>query len=263
MIDIKDFPEGTKLNILFTAPITDYYGNKIPSNYACANMFGYSNNFNIPNTSALETPLFINEIDFSEVEFLNYRNIIGYYPNLPDDLVLNLPKIKELKFSQFDDTNLKTITLNCGEDFEIIDGRPKGESYSNKTIFTLNSNSNNIKKITQLEFGYLNEFHINCNCENLTTTPYISIYSNSTYLTYHSGFPNVKYSKNDNYYYYYLPNLTRESYLSIFNNLYDFTGNNETPTSSQGKLKFNSNIANVCTQEDINIAINKGWTITY
>ena len=97
----------------------------------------------------------------------------------------------------------------------------------------------------------------------MTTTPYISIYSNNNNLTYHSGFPKVKYSKNDNYYYYYLPKLTRESYLSIFNNLYDFTGNGETPTSSQGKLKFNSNIANVCTQEDINIAINKGWTITY
>lgn len=57
------------------------------------------------------------------------------------------------------------------------------------------------------------------------------------------------------------PNLTIPSCINVLNGLYDFTGNGETPTSSQGKLKVHQNfLDNVGNQ--ISIATKKGWTIT-
>lgn len=59
---------------------------------------------------------------------------------------------------------------------------------------------------------------------------------------------------------YPLTNLTRESYLNIFNNLFDLTSINVQP---QKVYLRKADITNeVITQEDLNIAINKGWTIT-
>lgn len=57
------------------------------------------------------------------------------------------------------------------------------------------------------------------------------------------------------------PNLTIPSCINVLNGLYDFTGNGETPTSSQGKLKVHQNfLDNVGDQ--ISIATKKGWQIT-
>ena len=57
------------------------------------------------------------------------------------------------------------------------------------------------------------------------------------------------------------PNLTYQSCINILNGLYDFTGNGETPNSSQGNLKVHSNFLTTVGDE-ISIGINKGWTIT-
>ena len=58
-----------------------------------------------------------------------------------------------------------------------------------------------------------------------------------------------------------LPNLSYESCINILNGLYDFVGNGETPTSSQGKLKVHQNFLDLVGDE-ISIGTNKGWTIT-
>ena len=58
-----------------------------------------------------------------------------------------------------------------------------------------------------------------------------------------------------------LPNLTYQSCINILNGLYDFTGNGETPTSSQGQIKVHSNFLTTVGDE-ISIGTNKGWTIT-
>lgn len=57
------------------------------------------------------------------------------------------------------------------------------------------------------------------------------------------------------------PNLSYESCINVLNGLYDFVGNGETPSSSQGKLKVHQNFLNLVGNE-ISIATNKGWTIT-
>lgn len=56
--------------------------------------------------------------------------------------------------------------------------------------------------------------------------------------------------------------ITVESLLSILNGLYDFTGNGETPTSSQGKLTLGSTNLAKLTDEQKAIATDKGWTLS-
>lgn len=80
-------------------------------------------------------------------------------------------------------------------------------------------------------------------------------------LTYFGGFKNQKVSCDSNYFLPKCPNLTRESCLAIVNNLYDFTGNGKTPTTNEGKLKVHANFL-TALGDDINIALNKGWTVT-
>ena len=58
-----------------------------------------------------------------------------------------------------------------------------------------------------------------------------------------------------------LPNLTYESCINILNGLYDFTGNGETPSSDQGKLKVAQSFIDKVGDE-ISIGVNKGWQIT-
>lgn len=85
-------------------------------------------------------------------------------------------------------------------------------------------------------------------------------YSDLPNFTYFGGFRNQKLSIDYNTFLAKLPNLTRESCLAIVNNLYDFTGNGETPASNQGKLRVaQSFIDNL--GDDISIPINKGWTL--
>ena len=259
MIDIKDFPEGTKISVVYTAPITDYYGNQLPTRYTSSNMFNSSGYFNVNGTTSLSHPFYIDEIDFSNVEDFSYKNIIGDYPLMKEDLVLNLPKIKTLRFGNLQ-SKFNTVTLNLGDDLETIQDAPIN-SGTKKPILTINSTSKKITSITQLDAADFSEMRINCDCENLGSNLYVSMYSNNTTLTYHSGFPNCKTSSDGNYYYTKLPNLTYESCISILNNLYDFTGNGVTPTSSQGKLKVHANFLTTVGDE-LSIGTNKGWIIT-
>lgn len=259
-LDIKDFPIGTKLNTIYTAPITEYYNEKLPIIYTCCNQFNVSN---IPNYNSNGIVFFNDKIDMSEVEVLRMSCEIGYYPtSSTNDIIWNLPSIKELTFANFDyqyneDIN---VILNLGDNFEKINEVPI-KNWA--TLLTINSNSKNIKSLNRIEVDKLKSCTFNCDCSKLEQSPYSSMYSNSTNLTYHSGFPNVKQSQNNDYYYVKCPNLTRESYLSIFNNLYDFVGNSETPTYEQGKLKISTNAQSICTEEDFNIPTSKGWVISF
>lgn len=99
------------------------------------------------------------------------------------------------------------------------------------------------------------------NANSLTSCNYFFGYSKITSLTYFGGFIGLKINWSDNYGLANAPNLTYESCISILNNLYDFTGNGETPTSSQGKLKVNANFLTLVGDE-LSIGTNKGWTIT-
>lgn len=85
--------------------------------------------------------------------------------------------------------------------------------------------------------------------------------SDITTLTQLGGFKNLKIKWNDGNGLNRLPNLTYQSCINILNELYDFTGNGETPTSSQAQLKVHQNFLDLVGDE-ISIGTNKGWTIT-
>lgn len=89
----------------------------------------------------------------------------------------------------------------------------------------------------------------------------LTSYSDNTILTKLGGFLNAKMSWDNAYGLAKLPNLTYESCINVLNGLYDFTGNGQTPTSSQGKLKVHKNFLTLVGDE-ISIGTNKGWTIT-
>lgn len=80
-------------------------------------------------------------------------------------------------------------------------------------------------------------------------------------LTYFGGYIGRKASIDNNYQFVHMPNLSYESCKSILENLYDFTGNGETPTSSQGNLKVHPNFLTTIGDE-ISIGTSKGWNIS-
>ena len=84
---------------------------------------------------------------------------------------------------------------------------------------------------------------------------------NFSKLTYFGGWIGRKYNVNKDRILNKMPNLTYESCISILNNLYDFTGNGETPDSNQGQLKVHQNFLDAVGNE-ISIGTNKGWQIT-
>lgn len=59
----------------------------------------------------------------------------------------------------------------------------------------------------------------------------------------------------------YSTKLTVESLLSVLNGLYDFTGNGETPTSTQGRLTLGTTNLAKLTDEQKAIATGKGWVL--
>lgn len=96
---------------------------------------------------------------------------------------------------------------------------------------------------------------------NYTQSAIFWAYGDFSKLTYFGGWIGRKYNVTQDYILKKMPNLTYESCISILNNLYDFTGNGETPSSDQGKLKVHQNFLDK-VGEEISIATNKGWTIT-
>jgi surface protein len=87
-------------------------------------------------------------------------------------------------------------------------------------------------------------------------------YSNIKNLVDFGGFINLKSSWNGSYCVDKLTALSHQSLINILNGLYDFTGNGETPTSSQGKIKFGSTHLAKLSDDEKAIATNKGWTLS-
>ena len=85
-------------------------------------------------------------------------------------------------------------------------------------------------------------------------------YGNMTNLKDFGGLIGLK-SSLTNYGFEKCPNLTYESCINILNGLYDFTGNGQTPTSSQGKLKVHANFL-TAVGDEIEIATSRGWVIS-
>lgn len=79
-------------------------------------------------------------------------------------------------------------------------------------------------------------------------------------LTDLGGFANLKIDWNDDGGLNKLPNLTYDSIMNVINNLYDFRANGDAETVRT--LKIHSNTMALLSDEDKQIAINKGWALT-
>lgn len=86
-------------------------------------------------------------------------------------------------------------------------------------------------------------------------------YGNYSKLTYFGGWIGRKYNVDRDNILKKMPNLTYESCIGILNNLYDFTGNGETPNNDQGKLKVAQSFIDK-VGDKISIGVAKGWSIT-
>jgi surface protein len=96
------------------------------------------------------------------------------------------------------------------------------------------------------------------NVKNITS---FFSYSAVTTLTDFGGLIGLKIKWNDTNCLNKVPNLTYESCINVLNGLYDFTGNGQTPSSSQGVLKVHANFLTTVGDE-LAIGTNKGWKIT-
>lgn len=134
----------------------------------------------------------------------------------------------------------------------------------------------NLKTIPELNTSNVTEF-IMCfySCTNLISLPILNCSkatNMSNFFSYNfnnvggnnltdvGGFIGLKCKWSDGGGLNKCPNLTYQSCINILNGLYDFTGNGETPTSSQGILQVHQNFIDLVGDE-ISIATNKGWQI--
>ena len=86
-------------------------------------------------------------------------------------------------------------------------------------------------------------------------------YGDFSKLTYFGGWIGRKYNVDKDNILKKMTALSYESCISILNNLYDFTGNGETPDNSQGKLKVAQSFIDTVGDE-ISIGTLKGWSIS-
>lgn len=135
-------------------------------------------------------------------------------------------------------------------------------------------NAKNIKTLPPFDFSKVTNYQYWIEgCTNLESLPYYdftNVTTNNQYLvgfggtltklTEIGGFA-LKQSCNGTYGLVKMPNLSYQSCINQLNALYDFTGNGETPNSSQGQLKVHQNFLTTVGDE-ISIGTNKGWVIT-
>ena len=193
--------------------------------------------------------------------------------------------------------NMERMFYNCGiQTIPLLDtskvSNANGMFYYCGSLKTLPNNFN-FGKCTNLsemfynagltDYSFLETWVINPNASmdrmiNNTNTTYVpaipcvgstSYYQSAIFwtfgdyskLTYFGGWIGRKYNVDKDNILKKIPNLTYESCISILNNLYDFTGNGETPDSNQGKLKVHANFLTTVGDE-ISIGTSRGWTIT-
>ena len=225
-------------------------------------------------------------VDFDGVTDMS--NMFGYCGNLQTIPEINTSNVTNMD-RMFDScSNLQTIpqldtskVSNVNDMFRYcrsLKTLPNNFNFGSCTTFSEMFYSTNLTDYSFLETWVINP---NANMDRMidnTNTTYVpaipcvgstSYYQSAIFwaygdyskLTYFGGWIGRKYNVTQGYILNKMPNLTYESCISILNNLYDFTGNGETPNSSQGQLKVAQSFIDTVGDE-ISIATNKGWVIS-
>ena len=181
----------------------------------------------------------------------------------------NLQTIPSLDTSNV--TNMESMFSNCSN-LQTIPSLNTSNVTNMQEMFSYCYNLQTIPSLDTSKVTNMNNMFHECfiltsipalNAQILYVPSYQGIfgYSELRNITDFGGFLNLKCSLANDYNFKKLPNLTYESCINILNGLYDFTGNGETPDSSQGQLKVHQNFLDKVGNE-ISIGTNKGWTIT-
>lgn len=201
---------------------------------------------------------YIPMIDTSNVN--NIRYMFQGCESLETIPLLDFGKITDLYYCFKNCRSLETIPLfntsnvttfyNCFDGCNNLKTIPQINTSSATDVGTMFRNCSSLQSLPLLDFS-----NVNYRISSVFGT------SNITTLTDVGGFKNLKIKWNDGSGLNRLPNLTYQSCKNILENLYDFTGNGETPTSSQAQLKVHQNFLDLIGDE-ISIGTNKGWTIS-
>ena len=250
-----EFPEGTNVKMNF---IPHWLLDK--PNFPCLSNMSY--------TFINYGGEFIVSLDVSNVTNMDYM-----FQNC-NNLIL-IDGIKDWDVSKV--TTMNSMFYNC-KNLTSIDGI---KDWDTSKVTNMGNMFYNCENLTSIDLSGCNTSGVTTmdgmfnGCKNLTSVSSIradkisiSTYSspfgtsNNTVLTDFGGFINLKNSWNGNHCVNKLTVLSHQSLINILNGLYDFTGNNQTPTSSQGKIKFGSTHLATLSDDEKAIATNKGWTLS-
>lgn len=214
----------------------------------------------------------LKSLDLTNINTSNVTTLYGMF--------YNCRSLTELDLTHMNTSNVTTLYSMFGdcEALTVIKGL---ENFDVSNVTTIYSMFDGCKALTRLDLSKWNSkkltdmYYCFWGMDNLTYLDISSwdlsnITSGGNFIGGYSNMNNltdVKFGKNWKLNLTYnmfnhCPNLTVESLLSIINGLYDFTGNGETPTSSQGNCQFGTTNLNKLTDEQKAVAINKGWTLT-
>ena len=248
----------------------------------------------IPKINLQKTGLKLGFSSFAEVpEWVDFEGITDMKRMFSE--CLNLQTIPQIDTSNV--VNMERMFYNCGiQTIPFLDtskvSNANGMFYYCGKLKTLPNNFNfgNCTNLSNMfdsagltDYSFLETWVISPNANmdymitntNTTYVPAIPCVGNTSFyqsaifwaygdfskLTYFGGWIGRKYNVTQNYILKKMTALSYESCISILNNLYDFTGNGETPDSSQGQLKVAQSFIDT-VGEEISIGTNKGWTIT-
>ena len=214
----------------------------------------------------------LKSLDLTNINTSNVKTFYGMFTNCYSltelDLThMNTSKVTTLQYMFY---NCEALTVIKGlEDFDVSNVTSMYELfYYCESLTRLDLSKWNPKKLTDMYecfWGMDNLTYLDISSWDLSNITnggdFIGGYGTMSNLT------DVKFGKNWKLNLTYnmfnkCPNLTVESLLSIIDGLYDFAGNGETPTSSQGNCQLGTTNLNKLTDEQKAVAINKGWTLT-
>lgn len=268
--DYYDFREITDFSWFFYDN-TNLEDVRIESSYTGSTYYMFANNYvltsvflpNIRSTNV--TAMFSKCQKLQSVSLFDTSDCASF-----EEMFSSCNKLQTIpQFNTSKATNMRFMFYNCYYALTTIPQLNTSNVTDMTSMFERCESLTSIPLLDTSKVTIMNHMFYNCksleslpefNCPNVTDLgTYFGVTMSN--LTTIGGWKNLKCNWNDNYGLYVCPNLTYESCINILNGLYDFTGNGETPTSSQGNLKVHQNFLDLVGDE-ISIGTDKGWIIT-
>lgn len=250
------FPEGTNATLRYS----NFY-DMVDSNFPCQKNMSYV--FADEGRTCLKQINVTNDTNNLSYLFDENQFNLEYIEGIENWDVSNVEHMAYL----FSDINMKEINSISNWNIKSNVSLSYLLYYNSKiedASFIAGWNTNKITDMRQM-FGYCSKLKKipAFNCDSVTFGTYSSdgIFGGTlSKLTDLGGFINLKSQMVGNSSLKACPYLTYESCINVLNGLYDFTANNEVPTSKQAKLQVHQNFLDK-VKDEISIGVNKGWSI--